>query len=116
FSQGYLRGDQISAAFDLLKPRELIWHRIGQDYLLGKRSKMFDLLAWNEDVTRLPYRMHSEYLKDFYLHNSLAEGEYEIDGQLLELDNVQTPLFVVSTEHDHIAPWKSVYKIHQLTD
>ncbi len=116
YSQGYLRGDQISAAFDLLQPRELIWHRIAQKYLMGERPRSFDLMAWDKDTTRLPYRMHSQYLREFYLHNTLAEYEFEIDDEVLDMDLVATPMFVVSTENDHIAPWKSVYKIHYLTD
>ncbi len=116
FSQGYLRGDQIASAFDLLKPRELIWSKMTQNYLLGERGKPFDLMAWSEDTTRLPYRMHSEYLRQLYLHNALAEGEFEVDGVTLDLDAIRTPMFVVTTEHDHIAPWKSVYKINLLTD
>lgn len=116
FSQGYLRGDQVSAAFNLLKPRELIWSRLMKEYLLGERGEMFDLMAWDKDTTRLPYRMHAEYLHMLYLGNGLAEGEYDVDGDLLDLNAITTPMFVVSTERDHIAPWKSVYKIHHLTD
>ncbi|MFZ5913985.1 MAG: PHA/PHB synthase family protein [Pseudomonadota bacterium] len=116
FSQGYLRGDQISSAFDLLKPRELIWSKLAQSYLFGERSEPFDLMAWSEDTTRLPYRMHSEYLRQLYLNNALSEGDFEIDGVVLDLDTIETPMFIVTTEHDHIAPWKSVYKINLLTD
>ncbi|MDE3060373.1 MAG: alpha/beta fold hydrolase, partial [Pseudomonadota bacterium] len=116
FSQGYLRGDQVSAAFELLQPRELIWHRMMEEYLMGDRAKAFDLMAWDKDATRLPYRMHSQYLRSLYLHNSLAEGEYVVDGHALELSDIDRPMFVVSTEKDHIAPWKSVYKIHHLTE
>jgi polyhydroxyalkanoate synthase len=116
FSQGFLRGDQISASFELLKPRELIWPRIVQNYLLGERDKPSDLMAWDQDATRLPYRMHFEYLKDLYLDNQLAEGEFDVDGEVLDLDNIKTPMFVVGNERDDIAPWKSVYKIHLHTD
>ncbi|AHE66264.1 PHA/PHB synthase family protein [Legionella oakridgensis] len=112
FSQGYLRGDQMSSTFDMLRPRQLIWSKAVQQYLLGERQSMNDLMAWNEDVTRLPYKMHAEYLRHLHLNNDLAEGDYRIDGEPVTLEDIQTPLFVVATEKDHIAPWKSVYKIH----
>jgi len=112
FSQGYLRGDQMSSTFNLLRSKELIWSKSIQRYLLGERNKMTDLLAWNEDTTRLPYKLHAEYLRDLHLNNELAEGEYKIDGAPVTIEDIETPLFVVATEKDHIAPWKSVYKIH----
>ncbi|KTC66307.1 putative Poly-beta-hydroxybutyrate polymerase (plasmid) [Legionella adelaidensis] len=112
FSQGYLRGDQMSSTFELLRPKELIWSVITQRYLLGEREKLTDLLAWNKDTTRLPYKMHSEYLRDMHLNNDLIEGEYTIDGKPITIDDIKQPMFVVATEKDHIAPWKSVYKIH----
>lgn len=116
FIQGYLRGDQISAAFDLLKPQELIWSRILKEYVMGEREKSFDLMAWDKDTTRLPYRMHSDYLHTLYLKNALATGGFDIDDEMLNLSLITSPMFVVSTEKDHIAPWKSVYKIHHLTN
>ncbi|GGI88226.1 PHA/PHB synthase family protein [Legionella impletisoli] len=112
FSQGYLRGDQMSATFELLRPKELIWSKAVQRYLLGERPPLNDLMAWNSDTTRLPYKMQKEYLRNFHLNNDLAEGDYLIDGEPVALEDIKSPLFVVSTEKDHIAPWKSVYKIH----
>lgn len=115
YSQGYLRGDQMSSTFDLLRPQELIWSKAVKRYLLGEDSSINDLIAWNEDTTRLPYKMHSEYLRHFHLHNDLAEGDYLIDGEPVTLEDIKSPLFVVGTEKDHIAPWKSIYKIHLYT-
>ena len=115
YSQGYLRGDQMSAAFELLRPKELIWYKAMQRYLLGEKEVVSDLMAWNEDTTRLPHKMHSEYLRHFHLDNQLVEGNYKIEGELILLEDIKTPLFVVATEKDHIAPWKSVYKIHLYT-
>ena len=77
---------------------------------------MNDLMAWNADGTRMPYRMHSEYLRRLFLHNELAEARYEVAGRPVTLADLRMPLFAVSTVKDHVAPWRSVYKIHVLTD
>jgi polyhydroxyalkanoate synthase len=76
---------------------------------------MFDLMAWNADATRMPYRMHSEYLRRFFLNNDLAGGRYEVGGRPVSLRDIHIPVFAVSTITDHVAPWRSVYKIQMLT-
>ncbi|WP_025917848.1 alpha/beta hydrolase [Herminiimonas sp. CN] len=116
WEQGYLDGAQMAASFELLNSRDLIWSRIMREYLLGVRRAPNDLMSWNADTTRLPYRMHSEYLRHLFLHNDLAEGRYCVDGHLIALSNIRQPMFVLGTEHDHVSPWKSVYKIHFLTE
>ena len=77
---------------------------------------MIDLMAWNADATRMPYRMHSEYLRHLFLDNDLAESRYEVEGRPISLRDIAVPLFAVSTIKDHVAPWRSVYKIQMLTD
>ncbi|HLW89827.1 MAG TPA: alpha/beta fold hydrolase [Roseiarcus sp.] len=114
--QGYLDASQMSGAFQLLRSQDLIWSRIVHDYLMGERARMIDLMAWNADATRLPYRMHSEYLRKFFLHNDLASGRYMVDGEPIAIQNIRAPIFVVGTESDHVAPWRSVYKIHYLAE
>lgn len=116
WERGYLSGDEMAGSFQLLRSRDLIWSRLVHDYLLGERTPMTDLVAWNADRTRMPYRMHSEYLRKLFLNNDLACGRYGVDGKPVSLRNIRTPAFVVGTERDHIAPWRSVYKIHHLTD
>jgi polyhydroxyalkanoate synthase len=73
-------------------------------------------MAWNADSTRLPFRMHSEYLHQLFLRNDLAEGRYQVDGRPVVLDDVTVPVYALATERDHVSPWRSVYKIHLLCD
>ena len=116
WDQGYLDTRQMAGAFQLLRSADLIWSRYIHEYLMGKRQEMFDLMAWNDDATRMPYRMHSEYLRKFYLGNQLAHGQYRIGDKPVTLDSIDVPIFCVSTTSDHIAPWQSVYKLHLLTE
>lgn len=113
-TKGYLDGSQMSSAFALLRSRDLIWGRVIHRYWLGEGEHPNDLMAWNANVTRMPARMHSEYLRSTYLRNDLAEERYEVDGAAVKLSDIQTPLFVLSTETDHVAPWQSVYKLSHL--
>jgi polyhydroxyalkanoate synthase len=116
WNRGYLSADQMAGAFSLLRTNDLIWSRLVHDYLIGERTPMIDLMAWNADSTRMPYKMHSEYLRRLYLGNELAAGRFMVDGRPAALQNIRAPMFVVGTERDHVAPWRSVYKIHYITD
>ena len=113
--QGVLDTKQMAGAFQLLRSNDLVWSMMVQSYLMGERSQMIDLMAWNADATRMPYRMHSEYLRRFFLNNDLAEGRYEVGGRPISLRDIHIPIFTVSTVTDHVAPWRSVYKIQMLT-
>jgi polyhydroxyalkanoate synthase len=115
WDKGYLDTKQMSGAFQLLRSNDLIWSRLIRQYLMGKRSQMNDFMAWNADATRMPYHMHSEYLRGLFLENNLAEGRYRVRGEPISLADVKIPIFAVSTMRDHIAPWQSVYKITWLT-
>jgi polyhydroxyalkanoate synthase len=114
--QGYLDATQMSGAFQLLRSNDLIWSRVIHEYLLGERERMSDLMAWNADTTRLPYRMHAEYLHSLFLHYDLFEGSYQVDDRPVTLNDIRVPIFAVGTVRDHVAPWRSVYKIALLTD
>ena len=114
--QGYLDTKQMAGAFQMLRSNDLIWSRMVRDYLLGERHEMFDLMAWNADPTRMPYRMHSEYLRHLYLENQMAQGQFLVDGRPIAISDISVPVFCVSTTGDHVAPWQSVYKLHILSD
>ncbi|WP_248313539.1 alpha/beta fold hydrolase [Bosea sp. F3-2] len=116
WNRGYLSADQMAAAFQILRSNDLVWSRLVHDYLMGERSPMFDLMAWNADSTRMPYRMQAEYLRSLYLDNDLASGRFIVEGRPAALQNIRTPIFAVATEADHVAPWRSVHKLHLLTD
>jgi polyhydroxyalkanoate synthase subunit PhaC len=116
WEHGYLDGKQMAGAFALIKSNDLVWSRLIHEYLMGLRSPLTDMKAWNADATRMPYRMHSQYLRSLYLKNDFSEGRFKIDGTPIVLHDVHVPMFIVSTEWDHVSPWRSVYKIHLLTD
>ena len=114
--QGYLSMENMTGAFAALRVSDLVYEPMMQRYLLGKDRSLNDLMAWNEDGTRLPYKMHTEYLRNCYLENNLAEARYLVDGKPICIGDIRIPAFVLGTATDHVAPWKSVYKAVRLTN
>lgn len=112
WDQGYLDTHQMAGAFHILRSNDLIWSRMVHDYMLGGRKPINDLMAWNADLTRMPYRMHSEYLRRLFLRNDLATGRYVVGDRPVWFGDIRVPSFAVGTVTDHVAPWRSVYKIH----
>ena len=116
WEHGYLNSKQMAGAFQLLRSNDLVWSYALKSYLMGERAPMTDLMAWNADATRMPYKMHSEYLRRLFLDNDLAEGRLHIEGKAIALHDIRVPIFAVGAERDHVAPWRSTYKIHLLTE
>jgi polyhydroxyalkanoate synthase len=98
----------------MLRTNDLFWSRVVRDYLIGERAAPSELMSWNADATRMPYQMHSDYLRRLFLNNDLAEGRYQVNGRPVSLADLQAPMFVVGTLRDHVAPWRSTYKINFL--
>lgn len=108
--QGYLDGSRMAAVFNMLRPKDLIWPYVVNNYLLGKKPFPFDLLFWNADSTRLPAANHAFYLREFYHENRLSKGEMELGGVRLDLSKVKIPIYELFTREDHIAPAASVFR------
>ena len=106
---GFFDGKDMAAAFNFLRPGDLYWNYVVNNYLLGNKPSAFDMLYWNSDSTRLPAKLHSDYLRSMYLNNKIVKKEYKFKDLFLDLSKIKTPMFHVATTEDHIAPWKSVF-------
>ena len=100
----------------MLRSYDSIWSKGIERYLLGRRLVVTDLMACNNDTTRMPYKMHSQYLRDLFLNNILTSGKFTVKGEPIALNDISVPIFSVATQKDHISPWKSAYKIHLFID
>jgi polyhydroxyalkanoate synthase len=108
--KGYLAGEDLFTTFSSLKSSDMIWYYFINRYLLGKEAKPLEVLYWNSDSTRIPYKLHSDCLRKLYQKNLLAEGKLILDGRKIDLKAINIALYFFATEDDHIAPWDSVYK------
>ncbi len=105
---GYLEGQKMATAFNMLRSNDLIWPYFVNNYLRGKAPFPFDLLYWNSDATRMPAANHSFYLRNCYLNNALTKGAMTVADVKLDLKKVKLPIYNLATREDHIAPAKSV--------
>ncbi len=108
--QGYLEASEMARTFDAIRANDLIFQYVVNNWLLGEDPPAFDLLAWNNDSTRMPARMHSSYLRRCYLHNEFAKDAFEVDGIALHPADVKQDSYVLSAIDDHIVPWTAAYR------
>jgi polyhydroxyalkanoate synthase len=111
---GFLDAGKMAHTFDALRANDLIFSYVINNWLMGNKPPAFDLLVWNKDSTRMPARMHSQYLRSCYLHNEFARGEFEVEGQRLNPEKIDIDTYVLAAVDDHIVPWVSGYKTTQL--
>jgi polyhydroxyalkanoate synthase len=116
WEQGYLDRPQMARTFAAIRAEDLIYTRAVRRYFLGVEDLPSDITVWNGDTTRMPARMHSEYLRGIFLENRISAGRFAVEGRVIALKDIAAPMFVVATETDHIAPWRSVYKTQLFTD
>ena len=108
--RGYLESAEMARTFDWMRSSDLIWSYVVNNWFKGKQPPAFDILAWNNDSTRMPVAMHSQYLRACYLHNSIVKpNAFAIDDTPIDLGKIVTPLYVLGAENDHIAPWRATY-------
>jgi polyhydroxyalkanoate synthase len=116
WDQGYLDRPQMARTFSTIRSEDLIWSRAVRRYFLGQNDLPTDMGVWVADTTRMPAKMHGQYLRGLFLENRLTAGRFAVEGRVIALKDISAPMFVVATETDHIAPWKSVYKTQLFTD
>lgn len=112
--RGFLDSNEMSRTFDFMRANDLIWNYVASSWLMGEDPPAFDILAWNDDSTRMPAAMHSFYLRSCYIENQLASGRMSLAGTPLRLEDVKVDAYVLSAKEDHIAPWTSAYQTTRL--
>ncbi len=111
--RGYLDGAAMATTFRLLRSNSLIWHYVVHGWLYGEEPASYDVLYWNMDTTRMPCRMHEFYLREMYLHNNLVKPDaLTVGGEPIDLARIHQPLYAVSSEDDHITPWRQTFRIN----
>ncbi len=116
WKKGYLDSENMGGTFGALRASDMFYGSAVNRYLMGNNQAPNDLMAWNADGTRMPYRMHTDYLHQLFLKNELARNKFVVGDRPVSLMDIRAPMFILGTETDHVAPWKSVYKIIGLTN
>ena len=107
---GLLSGLDLANTFSFLRPNDLVWNYVVDNYLKGNSPPPFDLLYWNGDSTNLPGPMYAWYLRHMYLQNELkVPGRLTVCGQKVDLGKIKCPVYIYASREDHIVPWWSAY-------
>ncbi|MEO0466992.1 MAG: class I poly(R)-hydroxyalkanoic acid synthase [Pseudomonadota bacterium] len=112
-NDGIMPGEIMGETFNWMRPVDLVWRYVVDNYMMGKKPKPFDLLYWNADQTNIPGKVHLAYLKELYGHNALSRGEFKLFGETVSLNDVTIPITVQASRDDHICPYDSVYRTAQ---
>ena len=107
---GMMPGEMMGETFNWLRPADLVWRYVVDNYMLGKQPRPFDLLFWNADQTNIPGPTHKTYLKDLYNENALSEGQFKVFGEPVKMSDIKVPVYMQASRSDHICPWHSIYK------
>ena len=107
---GIMAGEDMGETFNYLRPADLVWRYVIDNYMLGKTPKPFDLLYWNSDQTNIPGKTHKTYLECLYRDNDLSNGQFKVLGEKVSLADIQLPCLFQAGRDDHIAPFRSVYR------
>lgn len=109
-NDGIMPGELMGETFNWLRPADLVWRYVVDNYMMGKQPRPFDLLYWNADQTNIPGPTHKRYLKNFYNKNELSRGEFKVLGDAVSMSDIKIPVFIQAGRSDHICPWHSIYK------
>ena len=108
---GMMSGLDLGNTFSFLRPNDLVWNYVVENYLKGNSPPPFDLLYWNGDSTNLPGPMYCWYLRHTYLQNELIKpGKLTVCGEKVDLGKITVPAYIYASHDDHIVPWKSAYE------
>ncbi|MCR9196818.1 MAG: class I poly(R)-hydroxyalkanoic acid synthase [Hyphomonas sp.] len=107
---GIMPGEMMGETFNWLRPADLVWRYVVDNYMMGKQPRPFDLLYWNADQTNIPGPTHKKYLKNFYNKNQLSRGKFKVLGDPVSMSDIKIPVFIQAGRSDHICPWHSIYK------
>lgn len=107
---GIMPGEMMGETFNWLRPADLVWRYVVDNYMMGKQPRPFDLLYWNADQTNIPGQTHRQYLTQFYNMNQLSRGKFEVFGEPVSMADIKIPVFIQASRSDHICPWHSIYK------
>ena len=113
-ARGVLEGKDLAKVFAWLRPNELVWNYWVNNYLMGKSPPAFDVLYWNSDTTRLPARLHSDFIALLESNAFATPGGISIDGRPLNLADVDCDAFILGGTTDHITPWQGCYQTRRL--
>jgi polyhydroxyalkanoate synthase subunit PhaC len=112
--RGIVDGHELSRMFAWMRPNDLIWNYWVNNYLLGNRPPVFDILFWNADTTRLPAALHHDYLDLFFTNPFVNAGKLTLNGKTVDMSKIKADCYVVAGTTDHITPWKGVHKTAQI--